>query len=130
MTLMAHEVVFIPFVFLSLEPLHPAPMPSSRKHHSRGREGGKTSDGNEGLARSEDGFSTSGAGLSERSIVATFVSASHGHVVSVLQVNNHHRLLHLAAEGSTCDHEPHIAALLIEDMSLFVLYPSFYQCTE
>ena len=82
-TLMAHEVVFIPFAFLSLEPRRPAPLTSTspRRTRSAGR-GGLAGDG-----RGEDNATgEGGAGMAERSVAVAFVSASHGHVVSVVQV--------------------------------------------
>ncbi|CAM9877434.1 unnamed protein product, partial [Ectocarpus sp. 12 AP-2014] len=83
-TLMAHEVVFIPFAFLCLEPHGVTPAPSTPprpKRSSRGRAGGM----DEGRASrtSMEG----GAGTAERSAVVAFVSTSHGHVVSIMQVH-------------------------------------------
>ena len=83
-TLMAHEVVSIPFAFLSLEPRRPAAEPSSppRSKRSPSKRGGRGTDkGTAGRASAEGG-----AGPAERSVVVAFVSTSHGHVVSVLQV--------------------------------------------
>lgn len=82
-TLMAHEVVFIPFAFLSLEPRRPAPLTSTspRKTRPSGR-GGAAGDGGRGDNAAGEG----GAGMAERSVAVAFVSASHGHVVSVVQV--------------------------------------------
>lgn len=80
---MAHEVVFIPFAFLSLEPRRPLPAAatSPRKRHSSGRGGRRAGGGREGEKSAEGG-----AGAAERSVVVGFVSTSHGHVVSVMQV--------------------------------------------
>lgn len=84
-TLMAHEVVSIPFAFLSLEPRRPATEPSSppRSKRSPSKRGGVgTDEGRASRRTSAEG----GAGAAERSVVVAFVSTSHGHVVSVLQV--------------------------------------------
>lgn len=80
---MAHEVVFIPFAFLSLEPRRPAPLmaTSPRKTRPSGS-GGLVGDG----SRGDDAAGEGGAGMAERSLAVAFVSASHGHVVSVVQV--------------------------------------------
>lgn len=82
-TLMAHEVVFIPFTFLSLEPRRPAPppppsSPPSKRTDSKGR-GDRTGE--------RAVFERAGAVTAERSVVVAFVSASHGHVVSIMQVS-------------------------------------------
>jgi len=85
-TLTAHEVVFIPFVFLSLEPRRPAAAPASsprRSRRSSSKRGGAGT-GEEGAGRA---VAEGGAGAAERSVVVAFVSTSHGHVVSVLQVS-------------------------------------------
>ena len=84
-TLMAHEVVFIPFAFLSLEPRRPAPLTSTcpRKTRPSGR-GGLAGDGSRGDNAAGEG----GAAMAERSVAVAFVSASHGHVVSVVQVSS------------------------------------------
>lgn len=83
-TLMANEVVFIPFVFVSLEPRGKTPPPSisesSRKAPAR-RSGAATPGADPLRGRGEGG-----AGSAERSVVVAFVSASHGHVVSMMQV--------------------------------------------
>ncbi|CAN0495984.1 unnamed protein product [Ectocarpus sp. 12 AP-2014] len=82
-TLMAHEVVFIPFAFLCLEPRGVTPAqstPPRPKRSSRERAGG-TDEGRESRTSMEGG-----AGTAERSVVVAFVSTSHGHVVSVMQV--------------------------------------------
>lgn len=82
-TLMAHEVVFIPFAFLCLEPRGVTPAqstPPRPKRSSRGRAGG-TDEGRASRTSMEGG-----AGTAERSVVVAFVSTSHGHVVSVMQV--------------------------------------------
>eukprot|EP00903_Cladosiphon_okamuranus_P007182 g6974.t1 len=84
-TLMAHEVVSIPFAFLSLEPRRPASEPSSPTRSKRSpskRRGLGTNEGRTSKASVEGG-----AGAAERSVVVAFVSTSHGHVVSVLQVH-------------------------------------------
>lgn len=82
-TLTAHEVVFIPFVFLSLEPRRPAaaatPSSPRRSRRSSSKPGGTGTD-------EEGAVAEGGAGVAERSVVVAFVSTSHGHVVSVLQV--------------------------------------------
>lgn len=84
---MAHEVVFVPFVFLSLEPRGPASRPacgqSPRKHYSVDR-GAPNVSGEAPCGMSEG--NEGGGGAAERSVVVAFVSASHGHVVSVMQV--------------------------------------------
>lgn len=82
-SLMAHEVVFIPFTFLCLEPRGRIPAPSTPprpKRSSRGR-AGSTDEG-----RASGTPMEGGAGTAERSVVVAFVSTSHGHVVSVMQV--------------------------------------------
>lgn len=82
-TLMAHEVVFIPFTFLSLEPRRPAPPPpplSSPSKRTCSKGGGDRTD-------ESRAFERAGALTAERSVVVAFVSASHGHVVSIMQVS-------------------------------------------
>ncbi len=85
-TLTAHEVVFIPFVFLSLEPRRPvaAATPSSHRR-SRGSSSTRRDTGAD-EERAGGAVAEGGAGNAERSVVVAFVSTSHGHVVSVLQV--------------------------------------------
>lgn len=101
-TLMAHEVVFIPFAFLSLEPRRPAPLTSTsrRRTRSAGR-GGLEGDGRSGDNATGEG----GAGMAERSVAVAFVSASHGHVVSVVQVGGS---LQRVVEGSGQSHVENI----------------------
>lgn len=85
-TLMAHEVVFIPFAFLSLEPRRPASAPYTpppKRPSSSKREGGP---GAYKEVMTGESSAEGGAGAAERSVVVAFVSTSHGHVVSVLQV--------------------------------------------
>lgn len=92
-TLMAHEVVFIPFAFLSLEPRRPAPATSTSPGRTRpSGKAGLVGDGSKGDNAAGEG----GAGMAERSVAVAFVSASHGHVVSVVQVGS----LRCAVEGS------------------------------
>lgn len=84
-TLMAHEVVFIPFALLSLEPRRPTPVTSTSPGRTRpsGR-AGLLGDGSRGDNAAGEG----GAGMAERSVAVSFLSASHGHVVSVVQVGS------------------------------------------
>lgn len=84
-TLMAHEVVFIPFAFLSLEPRRPVSLTSTSPRKTRpSGGGGGAGDGGRGDNAAGEG----GAGMAERSVAVAFVSASHGHVVSVVQVGS------------------------------------------
>lgn len=71
-TLMAHEVVFIPFAFLSLEPRRP----TTRRLSEPSRK----------ARRFERKVLEDGDDPAERSVVAAFVSTSHGHIVSAMQV--------------------------------------------
>lgn len=84
-TLMAHEVIFIPFAFLSLEPRRPAPLPSSPSSNKRAS--GKR-DAAMGGGRGDRKAAERGTAMPERSVIVAFVSASHGHVVSVMQVRS------------------------------------------
>lgn len=88
-TLMAHEVVFIPFAFLSLEPRSRA-SPTSAANFPRKRSSARgataASRAEPSLRGDNHGESGGGPGPAERSVVVAFVSASHGHVVSMMQV--------------------------------------------
>lgn len=77
---MAHEVVFIPFAFLSLEPRRP----STRRLSEPPRK----------ARLCEREAIEEGAASAERSVVAAFVSASHGHIVSAMQVCLHPAFIH------------------------------------
>lgn len=89
-TLMAHEVVFIPFGFLSLEPQGRAPPTLSTAKSTKKRssaQGGAAGSEAEAPSRHDiHGDGEGGPGPAERSVVVAFVSASHGHIVSIMQV--------------------------------------------
>ena len=81
-TLMAHEVVFIPFAFLSLEPRRPTPQPPESLHKPQYSERRSAAVADGQSSKYQEG----GAAAVERSVVVAFVSSSHGHIVSVIQV--------------------------------------------
>ncbi|CAM9334375.1 unnamed protein product, partial [Phaeothamnion confervicola] len=84
-TLMPNETVYIPFAFLSLEPVRgtPAGPGSAPGSPTKARAAGGSKRGK--------GEPAAALSVAERFTIVSFISASHGHIVSMLQVHVHRR---------------------------------------